>query len=287
VRNPGIHIRAGKLLRIGGAADTLRREADTVRVAESETIIPGMFDLHAHYGVDFFGAGRVDETAAYPELFIANGVTSTFPAGEHRPDSMRALRVRIENGERVGPRLLNSGPYFGSARTGWDPATTAAQVWADVDLWAERGARGFKAKGIGPTQLRALIERAHYHGLTVTGHLDSGNRNSVNPRDAILMGIDRIEHFVGGDAFVGDRPAYASFESMTFDTPEFRRIAVLYRQHRVYFDATRSAYGYYNASRWCSRSSPTRRASSRPTCARWWRPARVGSRTRSSSASTR
>jgi imidazolonepropionase-like amidohydrolase len=245
VRNPGLHIRAGKLLRIGGAADTLRREADTVRVAESETIIPGMFDLHAHYGVDFFGGGRVDETAAYPELFIANGVTSTFPAGEHRPDSMRALRVRIENGERVGPRLLNSGPYFGSARTGWDPATTAAQVWADVDLWAERGARGFKAKGIGPTQLRALIERAHYHGLTVTGHLDSGNRNSVNPRDAILMGIDRIEHFVGGDAFVGDRSAYASFESMTFDTPEFRRIAALYRQHRVYFDATRSAYGYY------------------------------------------
>ena len=29
-----------------------------------------------------------------------------------------------------------------------------------------------------------MIERAHFHGLTVTGHLDSGNRNSVNPRDA-------------------------------------------------------------------------------------------------------
>jgi imidazolonepropionase-like amidohydrolase len=248
VRNPGIHIRAGKLLRIGATAtDTLGGAVDTVRVAESETIIPGMFDLHAHYGVDFFGGGRVDETAAYPELFIANGVTSTFPAGEHRPDSMRALRVRIENGERVGPRLLNSGPYFGTARTGWDPNTTPAQVHADVDLWAERGARGFKAKGIGPVQLRALIERAHFHGLTVTGHLDSGNRNSVNPRDAILMGIDRVEHFLGGDGMPSERSAYASFETMRFDTPEFRRIAALYRTHRVYFDATRSAYGYYGA----------------------------------------
>ena len=80
----------------------------------------------------------------------------------------------------------------------------------------------YEAKGVTPDELRALIERAHFHGLTVTGHLDSGNRNSVNPRDAILMGIDRIEHFMGGDAFTPDKSAYASYEHMTFDTPEFR-----------------------------------------------------------------
>jgi imidazolonepropionase-like amidohydrolase len=247
VRNPGILVRGGKLLRVGGELP-VGPTADTVRVAEGETIIPGMFDLHAHYGVDFFGGGRVEETAAYPELFIANGVTSTFPAGEHDPAKMRALRVAIENGERVGPRLLNSGPYFGTARGAtFGPDYTPEQIRADVDLWAERGARGFKAKGITAPQLRALIERAHFHGLTVTGHLDSGNRNSVNPRDAILMGIDRIEHFVGGDAFVADQSAYASFATMRFDTPEFRRIAALYKQHRVYYDATRSAYGYYGS----------------------------------------
>jgi imidazolonepropionase-like amidohydrolase len=243
VRNPGILIRAGKLLQVGGTLPVVR--ADTVRVPDAETIIPGMFDLHAHYGVAFFGAGRVDETGGYPELFLSNGVTSTFPAGEQSPDVMRALRVKIENGERPGPRLLNSGPYFGTARAGWLPDMTPAQIYAEVDHWAERGVRGFKAKGIRPEQLRALIERAHFHGLTVTGHLDSGNRNSVNPRDAILMGIDRIEHFVGGDAFVADRSAYASFDHMTFDTPEFRRIAALYRQHHANYNATRSAYGYY------------------------------------------
>jgi imidazolonepropionase-like amidohydrolase len=245
VKNPGLLVRAGKLLRVGGDL-SIAANADTVRVADGETVIPGMFDLHAHYGMDLFGGGRVDETAAYPELFLANGVTATFPAGEHDPNKMRALRVAIENGERPGPRLLNSGPYFGTARgVSFGPDYTPEQIRADVDHWAELGARGFKAKGITAPQLRALIERAHFHGLTVTGHLDSGNRTSVNPRDAILMGIDRIEHFVGGDAFVADRSAYASFETMTFDTPEFRRIAALYRQHHVYYDATRSAYGYY------------------------------------------
>ena len=88
--------------------------------------------------MDLFGAGRKDETVAYPPLFIANGVTSTFPAGEMNPDAMRALRIRIDNGEVVGPRLMNSGPYFGTARPNWNreitrdrstPRSTTGRRW--------------------------------------------------------------------------------------------------------------------------------------------------------------
>lgn len=151
----------------------------------------------------------------------------------------------VATGGSLFARLLNSGPYFGTARAGWVRDMTPAQIYAEVDHWVERGLRGlrglrgFKAKGIAPEQLHTLIERAHFHGLTVTGHVDSGNRNSVNPRDAILVGVDRIEHFVCGDALVADRSAYASFDYMTFDTPEFRRIAALYRQHHANCDAQR------------------------------------------------
>jgi imidazolonepropionase-like amidohydrolase len=246
IRNPGILIRAGKLLRVGGDLSIAAQNAERVVVADTETIIPGLFDLHAHYAIELFNAGRKDETVAYPALFLANGVTSTFPAGEMDPDAMRALRIRIENGEQPGPRLMNSGPYFGTARPGWSRSVeTPQQIAAEVDHWAELGVKGFKAKGITPDELRALVERAHFHGLTVTGHLDSGNRNSVNPRDAITMGIDRIEHFMGGDAFTPDKSAYASYEHMTFDTPAFKKIADLYKTQHVYFDATLSAYGYY------------------------------------------
>ena len=245
IRNPGIVIRAGKFLRVGGDMSIAAANAERIALADSETVIPGLFDLHAHYAVELFDAGRKDETVAYPSLFLANGVTSTFPAGEMDPDAMRELRLRIENGVEPGPRLLNSGPYFGTARPGWNRGMTTKQIHAEVDHWAALGAKGFKAKGITPDELRALIERAHFHGLTVTGHLDSGNRNSVNPRDAILLGIDRIEHFMGGDAFTPDRSAYASYEHMTFDTPEFERIAEAYKRQRTNFDATLSAYGYY------------------------------------------
>jgi imidazolonepropionase-like amidohydrolase len=245
IRNPGILVRAGKILRVGGDLTIAAPNAERVTLADTETVLPGFFDLHAHYAIELFGAGRKDETAAYPALFLANGVTATFPAGEMDPKVMHDLRVRIENGAEPGPRLLNSGPYFGTARPNWNREITTQQIYDEVDYWAEQGAKGFKAKGITPDELRALIERAHFHGLTVTGHLDSGNRNSVNPRDAILMGIDRIEHFMGGDAFTPDKSAYASYEHMTFNTPQFKKIADLYKKHHANFDATLSAYGYY------------------------------------------
>lgn len=219
--------------------------ARVIELTDDEFIIPGMFDLHAHYAVDLLGEGRVDEDRVYPALFLGNGVTSTFPAGEVQPERMRELRFRIERGEQVGPRVFNSGPYFGSAREDWNDATTAEEIAAEVDYWVSQGARGFKAKGIEARHLEPLIESAHRHGLTVTGHLGSGWRGSVNPREAILMGIDRIEHFAGGDAVTPDRSAYASLVEMTPDMPEFREIVELFIARGVNYDATLSAYGYY------------------------------------------
>lgn len=244
--NPGIAVRAGKLLRIGppfAAADTAG--ARHVRLEATQYLLPGFIDLHAHYAIDLFGGGRRDDVDVYPALFLANGVTSTFPAGEMQPERMRELRLRIERGEQPGPRLFSSGPYFGSARPGWSHDLSADSIRAEVDHWAAQGARGFKAKGIRPEQLAALIDAAHWHGLTVTGHLDSGFRSSVNPRDAIHMGIDRIEHFLGGDYLTDARSAYASLVSFSPDVPEFERIARLFIERGVFYDATLTAYGYY------------------------------------------
>ena len=64
VQNPGIVVRAGKLLRVGGDLSIAAGNAETIRLADDETIIPGLFDLHAHYAMDLFGRGRVDDVAA-------------------------------------------------------------------------------------------------------------------------------------------------------------------------------------------------------------------------------
>ena len=246
VPNPGIVVAEGRFRAVDAqaAAEAVAGGAAVVEVGEGEVILPGLFDLHAHYHLDLLGEGRVDETGAYPALFLANGVTNTFPNGEASPHKMRALQERLRSGEQVGARLHRSGPYFGTARVGWDPDFTAEDIHRQVDALVAEGVAGFKAKTITPPHLQALIERAHYHGLSVTGHLGSGFRNSVNPRDAIHMGIDRIEHFMGGDAMPAERSAYDSFEEMTPDMPEFERIVQLYMDEGVNYDATMSAYGY-------------------------------------------
>jgi imidazolonepropionase-like amidohydrolase len=247
VRNTGLIVRNGTILEVH--ANLSGRDlsvAQVIDLADTETLLPGLFDLHAHYAVDLFGEGRIDEHEVNPVVFLANGVTSTFPAGEVDPEEMRAARERIDAGKQIGPRIYNSGPYFGTARPGWNAAEmTPERIRADVDEWAAKGARGFKAKGIQAAQLAALIDQAHKHGLTVTGHLDSGFRNTVNPKTAILMGIDRIEHFMGGEAIVSTKRAYDSLEALDVTSPAVKDIFTFYLAHHVFYDATVSAYGYW------------------------------------------
>ena len=81
--NTGLVIRHGIFLEVGAAlAGRDLGPAQVIRLDADQTILPGLFDLHAHYAVDLFGQGRVDEYTANPLIFLGNGITSTFPAGE-------------------------------------------------------------------------------------------------------------------------------------------------------------------------------------------------------------
>src|SRR5262245_21207456 len=140
--NSGIIVRRGILLEVGAnlnGRDT--SAAQVIRLDNDQTILPGFFDLHAHYAVDLFSQGRVDDYTANPLIFLGNGVTSTFPAGEVDPEGMMATRRKIERGEQIGPRIMSSGPYFGTARYyNWNNATeTPEQIRKEVDEWAARG----------------------------------------------------------------------------------------------------------------------------------------------------
>jgi imidazolonepropionase-like amidohydrolase len=215
----------------------------TLELEEDDYVLPGLIDCHAHYNVRLIKRRR-EEFEVMPILYLANGATSTFSCGEFAPEKMRELRLAIESGDQIGPHLINSGPYFGRARPGWRQEKSEAEIRNEVDYWVEQGVGGFKAKAISSTELKPLVEQAHKHGLTVTGHLGSGYRTSVNPRDAINLGIDRIEHFVGGDAMVGSKSAYDSLPEITRDQAGYTRAVQQFIDTGTVFDATLTAYGY-------------------------------------------
>ncbi len=213
-----------------------------IRLTADEFILPGLIDLHAHYRIAYDNK-EYDDTVAMPKIFLANGVTTTFPAGEIEPGKMLDLSKAIHIGNRTGARILNSGPYYGGAAPDWNKNFTKEDIEARVDLWAKMGAKGFKAKNITPENLQVLIDRAHFHGLTVTAHLNSGINNSVNPQDAVKMGIDRVEHFLGGRLIADTAHAYYSLENLDPSDPILDEVIQEYIKNDVYFDATLATYG--------------------------------------------
>ncbi|MEZ6092750.1 MAG: amidohydrolase family protein [Pirellulaceae bacterium] len=240
--NQIIAIRDGKFVSLDAGADATAQTV--IELTDDDYILPGIVDCHAHYNVRVIKKRR-EEFHVVPITYLANGVTTTFSCGEFDPEGMMKLRKGIESGEKIGPHLINSGPYFGRARPSWRGQKDESEIREEVDFWAGQGVGGFKAKAIGPDELRVLVDQAHKHHLTVTGHLDSGFRGSVNPRDAIDMGIDRIEHFLGGDGMPDNLPAYSSLAKITSDSPEYKKIVDHYLKHGTWFDATITAYGYF------------------------------------------
>ena len=248
--NSGIIIRNGDIAEVD--ADLQKQiltTADVIDLQDSETILPGMIDLHAHYNLDLVDKGRVDEVVNNGIIFLANGVTSTWSAGEYYPERVIAQRDRIDAGEAIGPRLFASGPYFGAFRCeysiktaaddcpAWPNDITEEEIRQEVDKWAKQGVISIKIKQATPGEVKILIEQAHKNGMTTAGHLANYDvEYDVHLRDAILMGIDRVEHQL-------------TLGSGGPQSADMRQMIDLIIAHQVYYDATLQMYGGINLRR--------------------------------------
>jgi imidazolonepropionase-like amidohydrolase len=248
-RNSGILIREGKIAALDVAAEHHKlMHARVIELAESETILPGLIDLHAHYNLDLVDKGRVEEVVHNGLIFLANGVTSTWSAGEFYPERVIAQRDLIEAGDAIGPRLFASGPYFGAFRCeyqvkvaadeceGWPNDISEEEIRNEVDRWAQQGVVSIKIKQATPGEAKIIIEQAHKNGMTTAGHLANYNvEYDVSTRDAILMGMDRIEHQL--------TLALASSDPRS---AKMHEIVELMIKHQVYYDANLQMYGGIN-----------------------------------------
>ncbi len=249
-RNSGIIIKEGTFAAIDADLDNaVLSSTNVIDLSDTDTILPGMIDLHAHYNFDLVDNGRAEEVEFNGVIFLANGVTSTWSAGEYYPERVITQRDLIDAGEATGPRLFASGPYFGGFRceynvrnaaddcAAWPNDITEAEIRAEVDHWAKRGVTSIKIKQATPGEAKILIEQAHQNGMTTTGHLANYHGEyDVSIRDAILMGIDRIEHRltlgVGGPR-----------------SAEMDQIVDLVLDYQVYYDPNLQMYGSVNLRR--------------------------------------
>ena len=124
VRNDGIMVRGGRFFEIGDQTSQANSgDYEVITLADDEYILPGIVDVHAHFRIDAFGSDELEEIDEFKYnslVYLANGVTSTFANGVYYPYMELAAKRLVNSGQWTGPRIWASGPYFGSARPGWE-----------------------------------------------------------------------------------------------------------------------------------------------------------------------
>ncbi len=154
----------------------------TVIVGKGKTLVPGLWDMHHHYGDDNQGP-----------LDLSQGVTSVRDIGN---DSavLLARKKRIDEGKLLGPKIY---PILGMDGDG----PLSAQSFVRIRSIKEGVAALEKAKGQGylgvklygtikPEWVAPLAAAAHERGMSVQGHIPAGMR----PSAAVAAGYDGINH---------------------------------------------------------------------------------------------
>jgi imidazolonepropionase-like amidohydrolase len=149
--------------------------------AKGGVLLPGLWDMHVHIG-DVDGM-----------LHMAAGVTSARDLGND-PDTILALKKKIDAGEAIGPRLVLAGVVDGpgpfQAPTNL-LAATEDEAKKTIDFLVEHKYEGLKIySSIKPELVPFLTKYAHEHGLRVSGHIPAGMR----AENAVDAGYDEIQH---------------------------------------------------------------------------------------------
>ena len=157
------------------------REAASIIEADGRTLLPGLFDSHAHLGPWEGG------------LHLAAGVTTVRDMGNDNATLQDLIR-RGDAGQLMVPRVVPAGFIEGesefSARNGIVIATLAEAKNA-VDWYAANGYPQVKIYNSFPRDLlKATVEHAHARGLRVSGHVPAFMR----AEDVVRLGFDELQH---------------------------------------------------------------------------------------------
>lgn len=209
IENGVILVAGDRIVEIGTASDV--RVPDGVEVISTEgmTVMPGLFEMHAHLKLlghgdykrwhELYGDRNVDLVMPIAaKQLLSAGITSARDLGAPLDDIL-AVKRKIAAGEIPGPRLWVSGPFLQRApyepyekefRWGLDGPSDAA---AKVRRLADAGVDFIKLidqDQLTDEEVAAVVETAHAAGLPVVAH--SHRMDEI--RVGLRHGVDMFEH---------------------------------------------------------------------------------------------
>jgi Amidohydrolase family len=179
--NSAIIIQNGKIIEVGRRAAIAIPKNARVIDASGKTILPGLWDMHAHF-----------EQVEWGPIYLAAGVTTVRDCGNEL-EFITAVRDAIAAGHGLGPRILAAGIVDGDGplALGVARVNNAEQSKEWVDRYHSLGFLQMKIySSVTQPNVAAVAAEAHRLGMTVTGHIPEG----MNGYQGVEAGMDQINH---------------------------------------------------------------------------------------------
>ena len=204
----------GRIASVGPARDVKVPADATVVNAAGKTIIPGLWDMHAHF-----------EQVEWGPIYLASGVTTIRDVGNEL-EFVTSVRDAVAAGKGVGPRMLLAGIVDGPGPTGMGAirASTPDEGRKVVNRYHDAGFAQIKIySSVSLDVLRAITAEAHRLGMTVTGHVPQ----NITASEAIDAGMDQINHA----EYIAD-----------VAVPDAKKIIAKMKEHKTVLDPTLALY---------------------------------------------
>jgi imidazolonepropionase-like amidohydrolase len=149
--------------------------------ARGKTILPGLWDMHAHF-----------EQVEWGPIYLATGATTVRDVGNEF-EFITAVRDAVASGHGLGPRLLLAGIVDGTGplALGVNRVDTPEQAKMWTDKYHDAGFQQMKIySSVKLEELKDIATEAHRLGMTVTGHVPEG----LDAYQVIEAGQDQINH---------------------------------------------------------------------------------------------
>lgn len=224
-------ISEGKIQHIGSRTDTEIPESAKVIDVTGKTLMPGLWDMHAH-------SNQVQWAPAY----LAGGVTTIRDNG-NEVEFATAFRDAIAKEGALGPDILLAGMTDGPGimGNGVIRARSVEEAKEVVAMYHKNGYKQIKIySSVEPEIMKVLSEEAHKIGMSVTGHVPKLVGNAIFAVDG---GMDMLSHrslFLTAlfpDKLKTDLSRYYLAENDITDT-QINDAIKLYLKHGTVLDAT-------------------------------------------------
>ena len=187
-----IAIRGDTIVAIGDSAAGSRFRARQVIDAAGRYVIPGLWDMHMHFGG---GDTLIAENRLLLPLYLAHGITAVRDAAGDLSSTVLAWRDSVARGLMDGPIIFTSGPKIEGKNSIW-PGDTEVETRAGVDSALDDLQRmhvdfvKLTDNTLKPELFRYALGEIRRRGMKSSAHIPAG----VPVRDAVALGLGSIEH---------------------------------------------------------------------------------------------